>query len=131
MILKECGKKLNISSIQEIENVLNVQFPKDYVNFMLEHNGGRPIEHYSLSFKETDPETHQLMDNSFDIHSFNTLEDMPLFYENLVSSEVIPKNYYSIADDSCGNEILLCLDGSLHHQQIFFGNHELYHSDES
>lgn len=131
MILKECGEKLNIDFIQKIENQLNIHFPQEYINFMMEHNGGRPVEHLVLSFEEKDPETNKLFDNSFDIHSFNKLEDIPSFYENLVSAEVIPKNYYSIADDSCGNEILLCLDGSENHGKLFFGNHELYNLDES
>ncbi|ORX85910.1 hypothetical protein BCR32DRAFT_265340 [Anaeromyces robustus] len=130
LILKESGNKLNEDSFKKIEKKLGIQFPQDYINFMLEHNGGRPIKSLSYSFQEKDPETNKYFDNNSDIYSFNKLEDIPTFYDNLVSSELIPNFYCPIADDSCGNEVLLCLDQSKHHENIFFADHELCDKDE-
>ncbi len=130
MELKECGKKINTVSFFEVEKVLGGYLPEEYKAFMLEHNGGRPTKRLVLSFVEHDPETGQDFDNELDIYSFNKLEDIPDFYDNLYSSELIPKHYCPIADDSCGNEILLCIAQNEKYGEIFFADHELFEEDE-
>ena len=131
MELKECGKKLNIDSFSEVENLLRGFLPKEYKEFMLEHNGGRPIKRLALSFMEYDPEKNEIFENELDIYSFNKLEDIPSFYDNLFSSELIPEHYCPIADDSCGNEVLLCVKEGENYGKIYFANHELFYVDES
>jgi len=130
MILKDSGKILNKESIKEVETKLNIKFPQEYIEFMLEHNGGRPVKPLTYTFIEEDPDTHQSFENNSDIHTFNAMEDIPSFYENLVSAEVIPKFYCPIANDSCGNELLICLDHSEYHGNLFFADHELCDSEE-
>ncbi len=131
MELKECGKKLNIDSFCDVEKILGGTLPKEYKEFMLKHNGGRPIVQFVLSFIEHDPEIEKDFQNELDIYSFNKLEDIPVFYDNLFSSELIPEHYCPIADDSCGNEILLCVNEDENYGEIFFADHELFEADES
>ncbi|OUM59584.1 hypothetical protein PIROE2DRAFT_14830 [Piromyces sp. E2] len=130
MLLKDSGEKLSIKTIEKVEKELNIKFPQEYINFMLEHNGGRPLNPVTFSFIEEDPETHKSFENNSDIHTFNQMEDIPTFYDNLISAEVIPKHYCPIANDSCGNEIVICLDNSEYHGILFFADHELCDSEE-
>ena len=65
------------------------------------------------------------------VGSLSKLEDIPLFYRNLYGSELIPEYYCPIADDSCGNEILLCTDENNKYGAVFFADHELFYEDES
>ena len=131
MELKECGKKIDSSSFSEVENLILGQLPEDYKAFMLEHNGGRPLKRYVLSFTEHDPETDKDFESGLDIYSFNKIEDIPLFYNNLYGSELIPEHYCPIADDSCGNEILLCTIKDSNYGNIFFADNEMFEADES
>lgn len=130
MLLKNSGSNLTLDSFKLLESAVNAKIPLDYKNFMLQHNGGQPVEHIFFSFNEVDSETGKSFENGADIHSFNKLEDIQMFYDNLVGAEVIPEQYLPIADDSCGNEILMCLVNGTEYGKIFFGNHELYQSDE-
>lgn len=131
MELKECGKELNVNSFLKVEKLLGGKLPKEYKEFMLEHNGGRPIKRFVLSFMEHDPETNENFENELDIYSFNKLEDIPNFYDNLFFSKLIPEHYCPIADDSCGNEILLCVKEGEKYGMIYFANHESFYDDES
>lgn len=131
MELKECGKELNVNSFFKVEKLLGGKLPKDYREFMLKHNGGRPTKRFVFSFMEYDPETNENFENEVDIYSFNKLEDIPNFYDNLFSSELIPEHYCPIADDSCGNEILLCVKEGEKYGMIYFADHESFYDDES
>ena len=53
------------------------------------------------------------------------LEELPEFYENLIG-EVLPEDagYISIACDSCGNDILLCVDNT-NFGRVYFGDHDM------
>jgi len=78
MELKECGKSIDINSFAEIEEMLSGQLPNDYKAFMLEHNGGRPLRRFVVSFTEHDPENDSDFENSADIFSFNKLLRLPI-----------------------------------------------------
>ncbi len=131
MELKECGKTLNSNSFFEVEKSLGGKLPKEYKEFMLKHNGGRPIKRFVLSFMEYDPEMNKNFENELEIYSFNKLEDIPNFYDNLFFSELIPEHYCPIVDDSCGNEVLLCVEKGENYGMIYFANHESFYEDES
>lgn len=119
------GKKVSKQDILLIEKELQVSFPEDYKEFLLIHNGGEPADEIGLSFLETDYETNEQFEQEIDIQSFSMLEELPEFYENLIG-EVLPEDagYISIACDSCGNDILLCVDNT-NFGRVYFGDHDM------
>lgn len=131
MDLKECGKTLNMESFKNVEIELGGSLPTEYKMFMVEHNGGRPVSRLIYSFMDYDSDTGSSFENGFDIYSFNKLEDIVEFYDNLFSSGLIPEHYCPIADDSCGNELLLCLSDDENYGSVFFVDHEQFNEDES
>lgn len=126
MKLIDAGEKITEREIAELEYSLNIQLPQEYKVFMVEHNGGIPEMTTCFKFTERDSQTGETFDMESDIQNFSKLEELPVFYENLIGEAVIPAGYLSIACDSCGNEILLCADESENSGKIYFGNHEKF-----
>lgn len=131
MELKNVGSDFNPEVLSEIENAIGFIMPEDYKTFLKANNGGTPIGIKSISFYETDTETGKQFQNGCLIHSFNRVEDIESFYNNLVGADVVSEGYLPIADDSCGNEVLICLHIGENYGYVYFGDHEMYDSDET
>jgi cell wall assembly regulator SMI1 len=108
--------KINEKEVEDIGNKLDVKFPLDFKNIVLENNGASPekmsfdtqdtkerVAEYLLSFSSNDK------DNILDV--FNALEDR------------LPKKLIPVMRDPFGNYI--CFDFSKENtQDLYFWNHE-------
>ncbi|MDD2507560.1 MAG: SMI1/KNR4 family protein [Aliarcobacter skirrowii] len=108
--------KINEKEFEDIENKLDVKFPLDFKNIVLENNGASPeqmsfdtlntkerVAEYLLSFSPKDK------DNILDV--FNALGDR------------FPKKLIPVMKDPFGNYI--CIDFSKEDSQnLYFWNHE-------
>lgn len=126
MKLIETGGKIAENEIIALEMKMDIKLPDDYKEFLIETNGGIPEVTQMFSFCETNPENGKKYDMETDIQNFSRIDEIPFFYENLVGAGAIPVKYLSIACDSCGNEILLCVNEFENYGKVFFGNHEVY-----
>lgn len=125
MELINVGEKLVEQDISKVEKELDVKLPHDYKAFLLQNNGGSPVEDWVFDFIQILPESGKPFENSSVIREFSTLSDLPFFYGNLIGEELIPEKFIPIASDPFGNEILLCADEN-NCGKIYFGDHETY-----
>ena len=108
MKLTEIGRTLNETDISQMEDKIKLAFPKDYVAFLCETNGGVPEEDVEFSFQVTDSEQEEQIFGS-DVQYFYNDEEAMEGYENLTAENLIEHTFFPIACDSFGNEILLSL----------------------
>ena len=132
MKLYDEGNKLTKEDIVKYEMELNIKFPEDYINFLLESNGGTPEEDLVFDFIDVvNNET-----NSTDIREFYIFyEENEDMYDDIMEvnsimreEETISEDYFVIADDSAGNPICMKINGD-DKGTIFFGDHELEDAD--
>lgn len=126
MELNSRNKNVTIAEINLLEKEMDIILPADYKEFLMKNNGGIPEGIQMFSFCEMDPENGKIYDMEADIQNFSSISEIPFFYKNLVGAGAIPAKYISIACDSCGNEILLCVNEFENYGKVFFGNHEVY-----
>lgn len=125
MELTNIGEKLTEQDILNLEHKLNVNLPQDYKGFLLQNNGGSPVEDWVFDFTQILPESGKPFDNSSVIRKFSTLSELPVFYDNLIGEELIPEKFLPIASDPGGNQILLCTNEN-NHGKIYFADHGMY-----
>lgn len=128
MKIIESGNTLKQIQIASVEKELGFTLPKDYVNFLLKNNGGKPDDNYSFSFYEQGiPEkTDTVVKVFYDINLGNQFDpnDLVGSYRALVDSEQIPVEFLPIAEDVFGNLIIMACNKE-HWGSIYFGNAEL------
>ena len=132
MYLYECGKELLPDDIKRYENELGVTFPKEYVDFILEYNGGTPDETRAFDF--IDSSTNSM--NNTDIRNFF------VFYENgepthddimhvnwlMKEEETIPEWLFAFCEDSGGNPVCMSMRDD-DYGTIYFCDHEIEGDD--
>lgn len=130
MKLRKIGPKIDLNQINEIEIKLNVEFPPVYKDFLILNNGGY-VDGFLVTppFWEVNPESKNEYKQTSSPEYFYNINEILEEYEDNIDDPVIPDKYISIAYDSTGNKILLCLDNSESHGKVYFANHELYYSD--
>lgn len=126
MKLHSSSENVTIDEIILLEKKMDIKLPNDYKDFLMKNNGGIPEVTEMFSFHEINPENGRQYKMETDIQNFSNISEIPFFYENLVGAGAIPEKYLSIACDSCGNEILLCVNEFENYGKVFFGNHEVY-----
>ena len=120
MKLKNSSESITINEIIQLEKKMDIKLPGDYKDFLIKNNGGIPEETLMFSFCEIDPENGRKYDIGTDIQNFSNINEIPFFYENLKGAGAIPEKYLSVACDSCGNEILLCVNEFENYGKVFF-----------
>lgn len=91
---------IKLKDINKIEKELNIEFPEEYIQFMLTQNGGDPkINQFTLPDKT----------NTSNVNYFYPIGEMQgnLKKKNDVFDGYIPKELITIGCDSGGNQILL------------------------
>lgn len=96
------------NEIEALEKALGVRLPDEFENFLLAHNGARPESNMFLVGSDNDSGVRKFVPCS------EIVEQMK-FIDN-VSFKMIP-----IAEDDCGNYVLLNLDDG---GRIYFWDHE-------
>ncbi|MCY8232277.1 SMI1/KNR4 family protein [Priestia endophytica] len=90
------GPKIALRDIGKLEGTPNITLPQQYVDFLLQYNGGYPKE---STFKISDDEGESL------VNKFYHLNDLDRVFEILEGE--ISDEFLSIANDPGENEILL------------------------
>ncbi|MEP9405832.1 SMI1/KNR4 family protein [Peribacillus frigoritolerans] len=96
--------------------------PKQYVDFLLEYNGGYPQESI---FKISDDEGESLVNKVYGIGDMKS--NLAKVFEILEGE--IPDGFVSIANDPGGNEILLGVSGE-YQGKVYFWIHDIEPEDE-
>ena len=111
--------KLVVERLDEFETKIGAKLPESYRDFLVNHNGGKPMPcDFEVSKKEGSNSLHVV----YGIHngpSYTNLEEVNALY-----SDRIPSNLIAFADDPFGNAICIGI-GSDNLGKVFFWNHEL------
>ena len=99
--------------INEFENLVGYEFPKDFKEFVMQYNGGRP-EHKTFDTDSTEERVFN------DLLSFNKEDISTIWKTNEGNIEGLPDKYVVFADDPFGN--LICFDKD--NDNVIFWNHD-------
>lgn len=115
----DTGGALDNKFLKSLEKTWVFKLPKDYREFLLKYNGGKPSSNcFSFSDDETDG---SVIQSFFGIHGMDNY-DLLYEYQN-VYKDRIPDNCFPIACDSFGNLILISVKGP-DRGKIYFWDHE-------
>lgn len=114
MKMTESFGKINEKDIIDLEYKLSLNLPKDYRDFLLSTNGGKPSPNI---FKTLNGEYET------DIHYFYGINsEIYDLYKNCINIiDRIPVNFFPIANDSLGNFILIDCKG----EGVYLFDHEI------
>lgn len=104
-------KKIDLNKILEVEKHFNYKFPNNFVNFVLQYNGGKPISKIFYVNKEIERVFKTML-------SFNK-EDRENIYIGFDTK--YKNNLIAVASDEVGN--LICYERDTNN--IVYWNHEL------
>lgn len=99
-ILNKYNTKLKIDEINIFENDIGIKLPKDYISFLLEFNGGKPMLNNCQVI---------ISDVNWIYGMFNEPEWASLYNAMYTFVGRIPGWYIPIARDSGGNQYLMSL----------------------
>ena len=105
--------------INALEQGWQIKLPKNYKNFLMDINGGRPK---NKLFTLKDKSNSSLIAGIFGIsdeEDYNILTRYPIMLGDRIPSNTLP-----IADDQCGNLILLSVKGP-DYGKVYFWDHEM------
>lgn len=120
-ILSE-NPKISLQDIKKFEEEYDIELPKQYIQFLLEYNGGFPQE---SGFQISDEEGESLVNKFYGIG--NMKSNLGKVYEVLEGE--IPEDFISIANDPAGNEILLGVSGE-YQGNVYFWIHDIAPEEE-
>ncbi|WP_028391112.1 SMI1/KNR4 family protein [Bacillus cihuensis] len=109
------NKKLNNKELAELEDVIGYKLPQDYIDFLMEYNGG---DHENNIIELPNGEILSISISDFFGIGIEKINDLKENFK--VFKERIPKGYIPIARTEGGN--LVCLDGDNGH--LFLWDHE-------
>jgi hypothetical protein len=104
--------------ITALEQGWHIKLPRDYKEFLVKINGGKPQKKL---FTLKDKSNSSLLSGLFGIsdeEDYNVLIRYPIML-----MDRIPTNTFPIADDQCGNLILLSIRGQ-DYGKVYFWDHE-------
>lgn len=121
------GPEINEDSIIKLEASLKKNLPKDYREFLLEYNGGEPIQ------RAIDFDAQKLRTSGDYIASFYEVSDDITYgvLENIKNhADLIPEDMIFIADSPGGNYFLLSLRNDNSYGKVFYKDHEFEDKSE-
>jgi len=102
-------------AITRLERELGVSFPREYVEFLLDQNGGLPR---SGVFTFDDNRSSVSFFGAYTGHDYNDVGEAARMYAGRLPSEFVP-----VGDDPGGNVVALAVDGA-DSGSIWFWDHE-------
>lgn len=115
-------EEISLNDINKFEKFIGLKFPKLYVDFLLQHNGGKCTPNI-FTFKEHGENTQSDVHWFLGIHD-GTLANLKDFCESYkIYEKRMPSHILPIAHDSGGNVICISC-GQKDNGQIFFWDHE-------
>lgn len=125
MHLENYGQSVGIEAIKFLEAYLQHKLPRDYKNFLLQYNGGKPVPD---CFKFFDSNNGSVVNFFFRINA-----EKEYRYADLLSAirELrgrVPRDFIPIASDVFGNIICIAISGKLF-GKVYFWDHEFETDD--
>lgn len=111
------NSKIYLQDIKQFEQEYDVTLPKQYIDFLLEYNGGYPQE---SSFKISNDEGESLVNKFYGIWDMKS--NLGEVFE-ILEGEIL-EDFVSIANDPGGNEILLGVSGE-NKGKVYFWIHDI------
>jgi len=108
--------EINLDTLEEFEQNLGTKLPDDYREFLVKHNGGKPIPNvYNIPNNGSSGLHH-----SYGLHEHNhtDLREIKETYTNRISDDLLP-----IFDDDFGNEICIGIRNESYNK-VFFWIHD-------
>lgn len=124
MHIENAEKTVGPEAIQLFERFMDRKFPKDYRNFLLKNNGGRPVPD---CFNFFDGQSGSIVNQFYKIISKDDYDD--LLKTIRIFDQRIPSDFVPIADDPYGNQICIAISGP-NYGKIYFWDHEFETDDE-
>lgn len=109
--------KVSLQDIKQFEQDYDITLPNQYVDFLLEYNGGFPQE---SNFKISNDGGESLVNKFYGIGDMKS--NLGKVFEVLEGE--IPEDFISIANDPAGNEILLGINGE-YQGKLYFWIHDI------
>lgn len=113
---------ISLQDLKRFEQEYDVTLPKQYVDFLLENNGGYPQE---SNFKISEGEGESLVNKFYGIGDMKG--NLAKVFDILEGE--IPEGFLSVANDPGGNEILLGISGE-YRGKVYFWIHDIEPEDE-
>ncbi|MBN2572387.1 MAG: SMI1/KNR4 family protein [Ignavibacteriales bacterium] len=128
MNIKDAHDFLDIKELEAFEKRINIQLPSEYREFILKHNGGKPVSN-SFNFIDFDgKESNSLVHYFFSIHNEKSFDNLELTYEYYINEDRIPSYMLPIASDPFGNYICISTKEE-NYGKIYFCDHEMDTND--
>lgn len=127
MDMQNSGSSLNEAIISQFEVLMNIKLPQDYKDFMLENNGGMPIESWMFDFIDINQINNRSVIQNFLViylEETDEIDDLGQSYKILSEQGFAPPSVLPIAEDPSGNIIFLVI-AEEGFGKIYFGDHEL------
>lgn len=117
--------KITIQDLQKIEHIKECKLPKDYRNFLLRHNGGKPNFNITEIKDEVLPNGEA---NLFGIRLFYGISldknsSYDIFYNIKLRHNRIPDELLPIACNSSGDDMCICIRGN-NYGKVYYWDHE-------
>lgn len=114
--------RISLQDIQQFELEYDVRLPKQYVEFLLEYNGGLPQE---SGFRISDGGGESLVNKFYGIGDMKS--NLGKVFEVLEGE--ISEGFISFANDPAGNEILLGVSGEFQ-GKVYYWIHDIEPKEE-
>lgn len=121
-IFAQTERQLNLSEIEELEKLVGLNFPFEYKNHLLKHNGGQCSPNV-FRFKEDDKLTTSCIDWFLAIYD-GEYDNLKTYIEILkIDKKRMPIHLLPFAHDPAGNMLCISCDPK-NFGPIYFWNHE-------
>jgi len=118
--------KLKIKDLERFEKFLGCKLPKDYRDFLIEHNGAIPENYLVCWPNSTEPS--DVWNDSLGLHNGPSYARLDLMTKEL--KDYLPEGVIPFACDPGGNYFCIGIDGEFINK-IYFWNHERSEGDIS
>ncbi len=132
MILTDGGNKLNLDELKAFEREMNIILPSEYIEFMIDTNGGMPEEDFVFDYFDlvTEGEKRSLIQDFFVIYLDDNYEvnNLKNICNQLWNDHAISRKMFPFAEDPAGNYICISLDKE-NYGTVLFCDHEYEDSE--
>jgi cell wall assembly regulator SMI1 len=120
----ESEKKISPRKLAAVEQKLSIKLPKEYRDFLLSHNGGRPEPDGFLAINDRGEETDSCVDWFLAIYNGEDDNFEDNFRAYKIEDVRLPDELVPIATDPGGNLICIAVDGPKC-GAVYFWDHEM------
>ena len=123
----ESNSRIASQKVKDFERELKAELPKDYFDFLVRYNGGKPsADTFEYKLRDGRSWTGGVQDFlGFDVENWKNI----IFFSHMRGDRV-PENMIPIANDEGGNFVLLTISGQDKGKVLFWDHDEESEDDE-